>query len=48
MIEIISVYANPFTVPDPRIIRTSAARNVVICPSRIADNAFLYPSFIAA
>ena len=47
MIEIISVYANPFTVPEPSTISTRAAINVVTCPSRIADNAFLYPSLIA-
>ncbi len=46
-ILIISVYANPFTVPEPSIISTTAAIKVVIFPSRIADSAFWNPACTA-
>ena len=45
-IEIIKVYANPLTVPEPSHISTRAAINVVTLPSTIAESAFLYPSLI--
>ena len=47
IIPIISVYANPFTVPEPNPIRTIAAINVVILPSKIADIALWKPFFVA-
>ncbi len=35
-----SVYANPFTVPEPLIPNTKAAIKVVTLPSTIAESAF--------
>ena len=47
MIPRISVLANPFTVPDPIRRSTTPAMIVVIFPSKIAENAFPKPFFIA-
>ncbi len=45
MIPMPSVWAKPFTVPEPISHSTTAAISVVMLPSRIADNAFWKPVF---
>ena len=42
-----SVYAKPFTVPEPLIPSTNAAIRVVTLPSTIAESAFWNPVSIA-
>ena len=48
IIPIASVVANPFTVPEPLIYKTTAAIRVVTLPSIIAERALSKPSFILA
>ena len=46
-IPIASVYAKPFTAPEPLRPSTKAAMRVVMFPSKIAEKALLNPIFMA-